>query len=150
MRMRIAAFLLLTVAWVAPAMAESTNAQMNVSVQVVARTLLTVDAQPSSVEVAPADIARGYIDVPRAIAFRIRSNASSGYSLQFEPVSYPFSGAAVKWENSTATFGNDGAWLTRPYQRGTTIGTMNVRLALAPTAQPGRYAWPVTFEANSL
>ncbi len=151
MRKRTMAFLLLTVVLgVAPAIAGSATTQMNVSVQVVARTILSIDSQPSSVEVTQADVARGYIDVPQAIAFHIRSNASSGYSLQFEPVGYPFSQVAVKWDNSVATFGGEGTWLTRSYQPGATTGTMNVHLALAPGTQPGSYAWPVAFMANSL
>jgi len=151
MRKRTVAFLMLTaVISAVPAFAGSVSAPLNVSVQVIARTILTVDSQPVSIEITDADVARGYIDLPGAIAFRIRSNASSGYSLQFQPVAYPFARADVNWDNSLATIGADGSWLTRPYSQGTTIGTMNVRLTLAPGTRSGSYAWPIVFAADSL
>ena len=134
----------------APAYADSASATMAVSVQVIGRTLLTVAQQPASVEVTQSDIQRGYIDVPAAVAFQVRSNAREGYSLQFEPVSGPFAQAKVTWENRTAAVGADGSWLTHGYQQGTTAGRLDVRLVLAPDATPGSYSWPIRFAAASL
>jgi hypothetical protein len=128
-----------------------TSTQMTVSVQVVARTIVTVEQQPPAVEVTSTDVARGYVDVPSAVAFRIRSNARNGYALQFAPVAAPFSAARVSWSNTTVNVGNDGSWVTQPYQPAvTTTGTMSVRLALEPGTAPGTYAWPVSFAADSL
>lgn len=129
--------------------AASKSASVGVSVEVVARTIMTVDTQPAAVEVTSNDVARGYVDVPQAVAFHVRSNAANGYTVQFQPVSGPFSRAYVNWGNAQATVGADGAWLSEPYQQGTTSGTFNVRLALAQGAEPGNYAWPVRFDAGS-
>src|SRR2546425_1918268 len=134
----------------APAYADTASATMAISVQVIGRTLLTVGQQPASVEVTENDIQRGYIDVPAAVAFQVRSNARDGYSLQFEPVSGPFAQAKVTWENNTAAVGADGSWLTHGYQQGTQTGRLDVRLVLAADATPGSYSWPVRFAANSL
>lgn len=142
----LASILLIT----APAFAGSTSAQLNVSVQVIARTILTIDSQPATVTVTADDLARGYIDLPQAVAFHVRSNASNGYTVQFDPLAGPFARADVTWGNSVATVGSDGSWMTRPYQQGTTTGSLTVRLALAPGAQPGSYAWPLHFGADSL
>lgn len=150
MRARIAVVLLLTGLAAMPAAAGSATAQVAVSVQVVARTLMTVSSQPSSVEVTAADVARGYIDVPQAVAFQIHSNASNGYSLQFEPLNSPFQQATVQWGSAIATVGTDGAWISHPYQLGTSSESMSVRLTFAPGTQPGSYSWPLTFSANSL
>jgi len=133
----------------APAYAGSASATMAVSVQVIGRTLLTVAQQPSSVEVTQSDIQRGYIDVPAAVAFQVRSNTREGYSLQFEPISGPFAEAKVTWENSVAAVGADGSWLTHGYQQGTTAGRLDVRLVLAPDATTGSYSWPIHFAAGS-
>ena len=141
----IATFVILAV----PVYADSASATMAISVQVIGRTLLTVAQRPSSVEVTQSDVQRGYIDVPAAVAFQVRSNAREGYSLQFEPVSGPFAQAKVTWENSTAVVGSDGSWLTHGYQQGTTAGRLDVRLVLAPDATPGSYSWPVSFAAGS-
>ena len=131
-------------------LADPNSAQLSVSVQVIGRTILTVDSQPQTVAITPSDIGRGYVDVPQAVAFRVRSNAASGYRMEFEPVSYPFGRAEIHWENTVAGVGADGAWLTRPYRQGTTAGSFNVRLMLSPDAAPGNYEWPVRVVANSL
>lgn len=150
MSKRITATLLLTVILIAPAYAASTSAQLSISVEVVARTILTIDRQPANIEITAADVARGYVDVPQAMAFRVRSNAINGYTVQFDPMSYPFSRADINWGNTSATVGADGTWLTRPYQQGTTTGSLNVRLTLTANALPGSYSWPVRVAANSL
>jgi hypothetical protein len=128
----------------------SHSAAMHVSVEVIARTILTIDSQPASVTVTADDVARGYVDLPSAIAFHVLSNARNGYTLDFQPVAAPFTSAQVSWGTATATFGSDGSWITQPYQQGTTFGTMNVRLSLAPGTAAGTYSWPVGIGADSL
>lgn len=150
-RIRLTAFLLLVaVVRVSGQPADSASASMRVSVEVVARTILTVDRIPAEIRLTADDIARGFVDVPEAVAFRIRSNASNGYALQFEPVSYPFTRARVAWDSRLAVVSADGSWLTRPYTPGEQAGTFTVRLDLARDAEPGSYAWPVHFDATSL
>jgi hypothetical protein len=128
----------------------SKSASMTVSVEVLARTILTVDSQPSSVEITDSDVARGYVDLPQSVAFHVRSNAANGYTVQFQPLAGPFSRADINWGNALATVSSDGAWLTQPYRQGTTTATLSVRLTLALGTQPGSYAWPVRFDAGSL
>jgi hypothetical protein len=125
---------------------------MTVSVQVIARTILTIDAQPSSLSITSDDVTRGYVDVPQAVAFRVRSNSREGYSLTFQPVSFPFSAAEVRWGAQTATLeGSD--WmssLSHPYQQGGSTGSLSVRFRLASGVEPGNYAWPLQVAASSL
>jgi hypothetical protein len=150
MRKQTISLLLTLVALSLPsAFAESTSATMNVSVQVIARTIVTVGQQPAAISVTAEDIQRGYIDLPGAVAFQVRSNARNGYALQFEPVGGPFSQAQVKWGTRTAVVGADGTWITRS-QPETTGGLLDVRLVLAADAAPGSYSWPIRFDGNSL
>jgi len=132
------------------ALAASQPAQMHVSVEVVARTILTLDSQPASVEITASDIARGYVDLPSAVSFHVRSNARNGFAVEFQPVGGPFSGARVSWGNTMATVGSDSSWIAQPYQQGTTTGVMSVRFTLAPDATPGTYGWPLAVAADSL
>lgn len=136
-----------------PLYAGSSTAQMNVSVRVIARTILAIDSQPATVEVTAADIQRGYLDVPQAIAFRVRSNARDGYNLGFQEIAFPFASAEVQWGGQSAVVESGGAWsgvLSHPYQQGGSAGSLSVRLHFAPGAEPGSYAWPVQVTANSL
>ena len=136
----------------APLYAGSSTAQINVSVQVIARTILTIDAQPATVSITTEDIARGYVDVPQTVAFRVLSNSREGYALTFQPVSYPFSAAEVRWGAQMATV-ESSEWMssiTHPYQHGGSVGTLAVRLRLAPGVEAGSYTWPLQVAANSL
>jgi len=150
MNKKIAAFLLTAVIAAPLCAASSKSASMGVSVEVIARTILTIDSQPASVEITSDDVGRGYVNLPQSVLFHVRSNASNGYTVQFQPVNFPFSRADVNWGNTVATVNADGTWLTRPYQQGISVGSLNVRLILAPGTQPGTYAWPVRFDAGSL
>src|SRR5713101_8817943 len=94
---RIATGLIGTVFCAVPAAAGSFSAQMQVSVRVIPRTIVTVDRQPATVEITASDVARGYVDIPQIVAFRIRSNAVNGYTLQFEPITAPFRRAEITW-----------------------------------------------------
>src|SRR5579864_5494136 len=71
---------------VAPLSASTTSAPLMVSVEVVGRTLLTIDRAPASVEITPLDAARGYVDLPQSVSFHVRSNVAGGYRLVFEPL----------------------------------------------------------------
>jgi len=150
MSKKISTFLLAAVVVAAPLFAASKSAQLSVSVEVIATTILTVDGQPASIEITSEDVTRGYVDLPQSVLFHVRSNAANGYTVQFQPVAYPFSRADINWGNTLATVGADGAWLTRAYQQGTTAGALTVRLTLAPGTEPGTYAWPLRFDAGSL
>lgn len=149
--LRLTAILLLMAGTGVPsAVAGSSSADMTVSVHVVARTIVTVDREPQEVRLTAEDVARGYVDMPSAVALRIRSNARKGFSIQFEPVAYPFASAQIVWGSQQAVVSADGSWLTRSYVPGEQAATFNVRLRLASDAAVGSYPWPVRFDASSL
>ena len=136
-----------------PIYAGSNTAEMTVTARVMARTILSVGSQPASVSVTSDDILRGYVEVPQAVTFTVRSNARGGYALSFQPVNFPFSIADVRWNGQMTVVqsGNDwAASLTHPYQQGGSVGALTVRLRLAAGAEPGTYSWPLQIAANSL
>ena len=144
--------LLAITAMSAPLYAGGNTSQMNVSVQVIARTILTIDAQPAAVNITPDDVVRGYVDVPQSVAFSVRSNSREGYALTFQPVSFPFAAAEVRWDGQIAKI-EGGDWmplLRHPYQQGGSAGNLAVRLRLASGVEPGSYAWPLRVAASSL
>ena len=151
MNNKIAAFALLTVIGFAASLrAESKSSQLSISVEVIARTILTIDAQPATINITASDVARGYSEVPQAVRFRVRSNAANGYSVHFEPMEFPFRSASITWGNALTTIGAEGSWIAQRYEQGTKSGALNVRLNLAPGTEPGTYAWPVRFDANPI
>lgn len=150
-RNRIAAILLATVAiGTVPAFADSTSAKMNVSVQVIARAIVSVDDQPSAVTITAADIARGYVDVPAPIVVRVRTNSRQGYMLQVENQSETFSSIELSTTNIAMNVGTHETWIQRPYVAGGDVLPMRARLHLASAATTGSFSLPMAFSASPL
>ena len=127
----------------------SESAQMRVSVQVVARAVLTIEQQPASVEVTAADVARGYVQLDRAVGFNVRSNSRNGYVIRFEQISSAFSKAIVSWSNVLVTVGAEGAWIHQGGGVANLHDALSVRLWLAPATKPGTYSFPVVVSAEA-
>lgn len=142
--------LLITLIVATPAFAGSSSTDMRVSATVIARTLLTVESQPQEVVVSAADVIKGFVELPGAMAIQIRSNDPSGYVLQFEPVSGPFVKASVSWGTDTVSVAKTQAWIAQAYHRVANRLVASVRIDLAPGTTPGRYAWPIAVVATSL
>ena len=133
-----------------PLCAGSSSAEMRVSVTVVPRTILIVDSEPSHVEVTQTDVARGYLELPDALIFRVRSNNPTGYLVQVAAIGGPFGRAIVTWGSSSVSIGTSEAWIAQPYRRGVTPVVASVRLDIPRGTAPGTYPWPVAVSANNL
>lgn len=129
-----------------PASAD-TSAQLNVSVQVVARAIVTIEGQPE-VEVTAVDLERGYIDVP-AVGVRLRTNSRSGSLLQATKTSETFSTVELAWGNTTMVIAPE-SWVRMPYVKGGEVLSVRMRARLAPGASTGRHPLPVHFTASAL
>lgn len=127
--------------------AADSSATMNVSVRVVARATVTVDA-PAEVEVTAADLARGYVEIP-AIQLRVRTNSPNGCLLQASKTDDAFASVEVAFGNTTMTVAQE-SWVSRPYSKGGETMMVNMRARLAPGASAGRYTLPVHFSASAM
>ena len=135
-----------------PAMkASSVSAQMTVSAYVIARTRLTLEQQPRMIAVTTQDLARGFVEVPAAMQFRIRSNSKRGYVVRFEALPRPFVRAHVRWGGTEVVVrAGDGAMIAQPYSQQPQLMVTDVRLDLGPDAAPGNYPWPIDVTADSV
>ena len=150
MRRFLTGLLLVSLAGNSTALADSRSAQMNVSVSVVARTVLTITALPAEVTVTEGDVARGYVLIPAALAFQVRSNSLGGYVLRFESANPQFTRVSISWNSTEVVVSGGDAEIAQPYQRGVIPYTASVRLDLAPGIQPGLYVWPVRIAAETV
>lgn len=147
--MRSAAFVLAAALLITPGVhAESVSAPMNVSAQVLARAVVTVDSMPE-VEITAADIARGYVDLAQPVQFRVRTNSRSGCLLQVAKTDETFAAVELAFGNTSMTVGQE-SWIARPYVAGGESVTASVRIRLAPGASLGRHALPLAFSASAL
>ena len=149
--MRIIGATLIAAVLAAPLSGESMSREMGVSAHVVGRTLLTMSELPSTITVTAADVNRGYLDLPRSVAFQIRSNVREGYLVRFDALPEPFSRAHVRWEQvHVVVGGGQESWVAQPYQKGAHAVEADVRLELSRSTQPGTYAFPLQISAGSL
>ncbi len=133
-----------------PMQAESVSGTMQVSVQVIARAVVTIDSQPASVNVTAEDIARGYVDVEAPIVVRVRTNSRQGYLLQVENQSESFSSIELTSGNVAMNVGSHESLLRRPYVSGGDVMPLRARLHLSSAATPGSFVLPLAFAASPL
>jgi hypothetical protein len=101
-------------------------------------------AEPPSIALTAADIARGYVEIDEASAVTLTSNSSSGFALT---VSFDTALVrAVEVRLGGATLRATQAGVSFPVYAGRlAASTMRIgyRILLAPGARPGSYRWPM-------
>lgn len=133
--------------------ADAGGAKLSVFATVAKHASLQVLAQPSSVLVTAADIARGYVDVVSPAELAVQSNTSSGYSLIFESQGEFLRQTLVKGLGAEVQLGASGGAVTyRPSGRGMskTVHSLKFRFLLSDSAQQGLYVWPLSLSVVPL
>lgn len=136
------------------AAAGAQEAKLAVSATVLKHASMKVLAQPSTVVVTPADIARGYVDVPVATRILVRSNTQQGFMLDFAS-----SGGdgirqmLVRGLGADVQLGPDGGGVAqRVSGQGMTRTALDLsfRFVLSGAAQQGVQPWPVRLSVTPL
>jgi hypothetical protein len=120
--------------------------KLTVSATILKRASLQVLAQPSSVLVTAADLARGYVDVPTASQVAVRSNAPAGYLLEFASQGDFMRQIVVRGLETDVQLSPAGGMVSqRASGKGVTKTTLALgfRFLLSESAQEGTYAWPM-------
>jgi len=132
-----------------PATAAEVSATMRVSAYVMARAIVTIDGQVSTVSVTDADVARGYVDVVDPIVVRVRTNSRQGYILTVDNLSDRFTSVDLS-SNNVSMHVNAQSFLQRPYISGGDVIPMRARLHLAPGTTAGQLPLSIAFNASPL
>ena len=128
-----------------PAVAVADNAGVTVSATILKHASLQVLAQPSSVEITPLDIARGYVDVPVRARVAIKNN-TPGYMLVFAGEGEFVRQVRVSGLGADVQMGAGGGGVTRSTPgRGMNNSVLDLgfRFELAAGTQQGVYPWPL-------
>lgn len=128
------------------AAAEPATSTLTVTATVLKYASLRVAAQPATVTITEADVARGYVDVPTPSRVEIKGNSPSGYVLVFESQSDFVRQTQVRGLGSEILLGATGGVIAQPGS-GSGLGKSTIeigfRFLLAQEARPGVYAWPM-------
>ena len=122
------------------------DTKLTVTATILKRASLQVLAQPSSVLVTAADLARGYVDVPAASQVAVRSNAPAGYLLEFASQGNFMRQILVRGLETEVQLSPAGGMVSqRAASKGVTKSTLALgfRFFLSESAQEGTYAWPM-------
>jgi len=137
----------------APAGADEQPAKMTVSATVLKHATLKVLAQPASIVVTAADIARGYVDVAAPAQVAIKSNSARGYMLEFAAEAEFTRQIEVRGLGSPVQLGpTGGAVMQPPAGPGITRATLELgfRFILADSARAGTYPWPMQLSVTPI
>ncbi len=142
---RAVALAALGLAAMPPGVAAS-EARLPVTATIAKRATLKVLAQPATVVITDADIARGYVDVPGRAQVTIRSNSQAGYMLVFASEGDFVRHTRVSGLGREVQIGAAGGIVPQSgAAQGVTHATLELgfRFELAAGARQGTYAWPV-------
>jgi len=126
------------------------SAQVTVTATVAARAAARVTNRLPALVVTPADVERGYLEVPAASRLEVQSNSPQGYFLLFETDGGPIRAVAVRGLGRDVEIAPGTSLVRQPPVRGTQTFELSYRFLLARDASPGTYAWPVRIGASPL
>lgn len=135
------------------AIAGSNEVKLLVTATILKHASLQVLAQPASVMVTAADIARGYVDVLSPAQVVVKSNTGGGYMLMFESHGEFLRQTVVKGLGADVQLGPSGGGVTqRPAGRGMSQTQLDIgyRFVLSESARQGVYAWPVRLSVTPI
>ncbi|HUL46947.1 MAG TPA: hypothetical protein VLV25_07590 [Steroidobacteraceae bacterium] len=132
------------------AQAGTARADIQVSVTVMARTLIDSESSPRQLEVSAADVARGYVEVQGATSLLVTNTNRRGYVLSVWPQLQVFSTVVVRSGDSQAELGADGGEIFERRWGKMLPLPLDFRFTLAPGVKPGVYPWPLRFQVSSL
>ncbi len=124
---------------------------MVVSATVIPVARIYMPSEPPPLQVSAADVARGYIDAPRALLLRVDSNSRAGFALEVYPLSPWCTAVALQGLDTEVDLDRSGGSVVQRWQSGKSRAlALRARFSLAPAVQPGLYAWPLRLFARPL
>ncbi|MEW6066996.1 MAG: hypothetical protein AB1610_01670 [Nitrospirota bacterium] len=114
-------------------------------------TALKIVFQTPELIITPADIIRGYIDIPDAVHAEIQNNNLAGYLIVFEGLGEYFKEAVVKGLGKDTIISSNGGWIAQPYNgKDPVMIELSFRFILSENITPGTYAWPLSISVSPI
>jgi hypothetical protein len=103
--------------------------------------MLSTQAQ---LQITAADIARGFVELPRATQIEVRSNSRTGYVLSVQPMTKLVTRVDVLGFGSEISLAADGGSIVQRWEKPSAATViMGYRFHLSAEAAPGTYPWPL-------
>ena len=108
-------------------------------------------SEQTRLQITQADIARGFVELPRATRIEVRSNSRMGYVLNVQPMSVLFTRVEVLGFGSDIALAADGGSIVQRWKKpGSATVTVGYRFHLSAATAPGTYPWPLHLAVEPL
>lgn len=108
-------------------------------------------SEQTQLQITQGDIARGFLELPRATQLEIRSNSRAGYVLNVQPLSALFTRVEVLGFGSDIALDADGGSIVQHWNKPSAATvTVGYRFHFSAEAKPGIYPWPLRFAVAPL
>ncbi|WP_332816276.1 hypothetical protein [Ramlibacter sp.] len=125
----------------AAALAHAGSASLQVSAVVAPRVSAVVEDSPRVIQVAAADVTRGYVDFDAPVVIHLRSNLAHAFVLQMQ--SDTSAVARIEARTLAGPAQPTAGGLLVPPAAGQRQIVVRLRFVLAPDTAPGHYPWPL-------
>jgi hypothetical protein len=124
-------------------------AEMMVSAVIPSRLRLQFHDVPRTVNIRPADVARGYVDAESPVGLSVQSNSARGVVIEITSSNEHVRGATVSGLAHDVIVGRSGGAVFLPGPRIDANLMLQFRFHLSSDTPPGIYPWPVHLAAAS-
>ena len=122
----------------------SARGSFGVSVVVLPYTKVETLHQVQQFDITPADIARGYVDIPHATTLRLRSNHATGHDLVLVALGSVFTRLELKGvPTAPLVLGAMGGRVHLPLGNADTTYELGYRLHLSDNVAAAGHEWPL-------
>jgi hypothetical protein len=149
--LRVALAVLLTLSVPQPAVGAAggaTHANIMFSATVLPYLRVDVLRQTPTLTVTPADVSRGFVDVPSGTALRAVSNDHQGFTVSFDPRLRVFERVRILGLDGSVEIGPNGGAAHHAYSGRDTSLELSYRFYLAAGLAPGSYPWPLQISSS--
>ena len=131
--------------------ADTTSTSIAVGARVNSIATYRTLSEQTQLQITQVDIARGFLELPRATQIEVRSNSRMGYVLNVRPMSALFTRVEVLGFGSDIALDADGGSVVQRWKDpGATTVTVGYRFHLSAATVPGTYPWPLHLTVEPL
>lgn len=131
--------------------ADTTSTSIAVGARVNSIATYRTLSEQTQLQITQVDIARGFVELPRATQIEVRSNSRMGYVLNVRPMSALFTRVEVLGFGSDIALDADGGSVVQRWKDpGAATVTVGYRFYLSAATAPGTYPWPLHLTVEPL
>ena len=132
--------------------AKTTNSTLKIDATAVASLKYQIQSNPMTIEITPANLKKGYVEILNCTIIYVSTNNPDGYAISLQAAAAKFfsSVKVTTKEGRTVSIapGNSGDIRIPGPINGTDIQKLSYRFTLTPSAKQGIFPWPISISVH--